>query len=606
MSFVPRTFETIRDDMINYVKVQTTLTDFEIGSAVRTIIEAAALEDDEQYFQMVQLLDAFSYKTAQGPDLDARVADFNIIRLLAAPSSGTVVFSDGNLITDSLLFSVSTGAISIILNSSAAFPTVGTFTVRIGEGTVAVEDILCSANNVLTNTLTCLALLNSHSLGARVSLVTGAADAIISASQQVQSPNVGSAATKFVTVESGTLVNGNFYSTSTRAKAVTPGIAGNVGVGRVTQFTAAPPFNKALVNNLSPFSGGRGVETDSELRDRAGGQIQALGKGTVLAIKQAALGVADPNTGQSVLTANVLEDFIAEEVILYVDDGTGFTPDTVQLPSSVLTVAVGAPIGTLQVLSAANFPNAGYILVSPEAATQIELLRYSAVNYSTGVLTLVSPTTNTHTISDEVVLVNVLTLSAESGTRFLDTQNYPIVRNSNRLWINQGGGFQLKSGTTDYFLNRGTGEIEFYALLTAGTQVVTTYKYYTGLIKSVQTVIDGDLNDPVNFPGVRAAGIVVLVETPIIRRITVRVSLTAESGFQESDLVPGVQEAIETYISGLGIGGDVIVAEIIQRTMEVAGVYNVIVVTPGSDVVVLQNELPVPFDSSGNSLVTAT
>jgi hypothetical protein len=228
------------------------------------------------------------------------------------------------------------------------------------------------------------------------------------------------------------------------------------------------------------------------------------------------------------------------------------------------------------------------------------------VNYSTGVITLVSPTTNTHTIFDEVVLVNVLTLSAESGTRFLDTQNYPIVRNSNRLWINQGGGFQLKSGTTDYFLNRGTGEVEFYSLLTAGTQVVTSYKYYTGLIKSVQTVIDGDLNDPVNFPGVRAAGIVVLVETPIIRRITVRVSLTAESGFAESDLVPGVQEAIETYIGGLGIGGDVIVAEIIQRTMEVAGVYNVIVVTPSSDVVVLQNELPVPFDSNGNSLVTAT
>jgi uncharacterized phage protein gp47/JayE len=84
------------------------------------------------------------------------------------------------------------------------------------------------------------------------------------------------------------------------------------------------------------------------------------------------------------------------------------------------------------------------------------------------------------------------------------------------------------------------------------------------------------------------------------------VSITAQSGFVESDLAPSVQSAVETYISGLGIGGDVIVAEIVQRAMEVSGVYNVIVVTPSSDVVVLQNELPVPFDSNGNSLVTAT
>jgi uncharacterized phage protein gp47/JayE len=92
MAFVPRTFEQILDDMIAYVKVQTNLTDFEIGSAIRTILEAAALEDDEQYFQMVQLLDAFSIQTSAGSDLDARVADFNIIRLQPAVEQGELVF----------------------------------------------------------------------------------------------------------------------------------------------------------------------------------------------------------------------------------------------------------------------------------------------------------------------------------------------------------------------------------------------------------------------------------------------------------------------------------------------------------------------------------
>lgn len=609
MSFTPRTFESIRDDMINYVKVQTTLTDFEIGSVVRTVIEAAALEDDEQYFQMVQLLDAFSIQTATGTDLDNRVADYNITRLQPVASAGKVVVQNLLLTQSPLASSIVAGVTSVQVTNSAAFPTAGyPYAIRIGEGSVTVEDLLVTNNNIITNTFTLqTGTSNAHSLAERLALVSGAADQIIASAIQVQVPAIGNnPAIKFVTLENGTLVNGNYESTEINTKAIIPGVQGNIGSNQISQYVSSPPFSGAGIRNVTAFRGGREIETDTELRDRARNQIQSLSRGTVAAIKNAALGVADPTTGQSVTTANVLEDFISDEVILYIDDGTGFTPDTVELADDVLLAGTGIGSGTLTVVDPSNFPNVGYVIVSPESTTQIELLRYTAINYATGVMTLATTTLNTHDISDEVVLVNVLTLNAESGTKFLNTQNFPIIRSSNRLWINSGGSFQLQSDSTNYFLNRGTGEVEFNVLLSAGVQVVITYKYYTGLVKTVQTVIDGDLTDPVNFPGIRAAGIVVLVETPVIRRITVRLSITAKSGFVEADLVPSIRNNVETYISSLGIGGDVIIADIIQQTMNVNGVYNVVVVTPSSDLVILQDELPVPFASDGTTLVTVT
>src|SRR5258706_1575123 len=177
MTFQPRTFAQIRDDAINYLKVQTQLTDFEIGSVARSIVEAAALEDDEQYFQMVQLLDAFSLQNAQGSALDKRVAEYGLTRLQPAGSVSEIVIEDDTLVRSTLRLSTLVGAVALPLQSSAAFPTVGfPYTVRIGEGTTAVEDILVTANTLGTNTLTCNPTVNAHSVADRVSRVTGASD----------------------------------------------------------------------------------------------------------------------------------------------------------------------------------------------------------------------------------------------------------------------------------------------------------------------------------------------------------------------------------------------------------------------------------------------
>lgn len=609
MAFVPRTFEEIRDDMISFVRMQTSLTDFEVGSVIRTIIEAAALEDDEQYFQMVQLLDAFRLSTASGENLDDRVEEFGITRLQPASSAGEVVITNGNLVTSLLSFNFAAGVSTIILDDSSEFPISGfPFTARIGEGTIDVEEVSVTANSPGTNTLTLAApTTRDHDAGARVSLVDGAADISLSPGIRVQVPASGSEdAIIYVTVETGTLVNGNFDSTPIRARAEIPGTTGNIGVGLIQEFTSSPPFDGAGVTNRSNFAGGRDIETDAQLRDRARAAIQALSKGTVLALREGVLGVVDEVTGQRVTTANILESFVDDEVTVFIDDGTGFTPDQVDLVRDALASPVIAGAATITVTDASEFPEEGTIIISPEEAAQIEIINFSGVDQGTNVITLVGVTANAHDAGDEVALVDLIEDDAETGQNFFQLNNFPVVASSFRIWLDDGGAGSpvLQSEVTNYRLNRGTGQIEFIgAGVSAGSIIVGNYNYYTALLATVQKVIDGDPDDPVNFPGLRAAGVNVIADTPVIRRIDVRASVVGEPGVQESNLIPQVREAIESYINGLGIGEDVIVSEIIERAMRVDGMLDVIVTLPAANIIILENELPRPFDANGNTLV---
>ncbi len=91
MTFRRRVFAEILQDMIDHVQLNTPLSDFRIGSVIRTLLEAAALEDDEAYFQMAQLLRDFSFTSATGVELDRRLADFDLVREPAAPALGEVI-----------------------------------------------------------------------------------------------------------------------------------------------------------------------------------------------------------------------------------------------------------------------------------------------------------------------------------------------------------------------------------------------------------------------------------------------------------------------------------------------------------------------------------
>jgi uncharacterized phage protein gp47/JayE len=610
MAFTPRSFNTILTEMIAYVQSRTEITDFTVGSAIRTVLEAAALEDDEQYYQMVQLLDIFSFTTASGENLDRRLADFNIIRRDAQLAFGKVAFTNGNLKTNLAAADAVSGSTSVRVFDSSAFPVTGfPYTIRLAEATTRVQDATVLALDTATNIFTLsTGLLSDLEVGDRVSLVSGASSQNIPISTNIQSSATTSEDSQiYITTEIATIPAGNFFSNEVNIVATTAGPNGNTGAGRVNQFVGASPFTGAGVTNDSSISGGLSRETDEELRARAVDKLQSLSRGTVLSLKAESVGITDPGTGQRVISSNVLEDWAGDpdEVIVYVDDGTGLTPDLVSLASGVADGLQANPSSTITLVDASTFPSSGFALVNNDVGNDF-LAEY--VSITGNVLTLASPTTIA--IEDAAIVrrVDVVSEGAEEGQRRFTLRNPPIVRSTDRIWVKEplATTWTQLTANVDYILNKGTGEFSIIDEngLGINTEVIASYSYYTNLVAEVQKVLEGFEDDSVNYPGVKAAGVFVTVEAPSSKRITVVMSITAETTFVESDLAPLVQSSVENYIRGLKIGNDVIRSRIIDAAHDVQGVRSVSIVEPASDIVVLENELPTPFGTNDESLVT--
>ena len=107
------------------------------------------------------------------------------------------------------------------------------------------------------------------------------------------------------------------------------------------------------------------------------------------------------------------------------------------------------------------------------------------------------------------------------------------------------------------------------------------------MLKEAQTVVDGNLNDIVNYPGVRSAGVKVLVRPSKRTPVDVTLNITIDSSLTDLDTSGFLaKQLVISYVNNLGIGESVILAEIIERVMGVSGVTNVHVLTPQADVTI--------------------
>jgi hypothetical protein len=332
--------------------------------------------------------------------------------------------------------------------------------------------------------------------------------------------------------------------------------------------------------------------------------LNELSKGTPNAVESSVKGLEDTDTGQRVVTSQLLENWETNEHTLFIDDGTGFTPTVIQLARSNLSGLHGSGSSSLLVDSTVNFPVSGYLLLSPDDSTVAEVIEYSSKNDSANTLALVGTTSNSHADDDEVLLVDVLPL-AEEGQNYFQLSDYPVQQNTAEIYHNASGEYLLQELGTDYFLNRTNGQLQFYGSgLPSGTQVVTYHAYYTGLVQLAQKVINGSKENPSTYPGYVAAGIIIHIDTPTIRQITIILSISVDVGYDEGDVREDVRLVVENYIDGLRIGDNVVLAKIISRAMGVDGVTDAKVQYPSSNIVILEEEIPKSFDSSGNSLVT--
>lgn len=148
----------------------------------------------------------------------------------------------------------------------------------------------------------------------------------------------------------------------------------------------------------------------------------------------------------------------------------------------------------------------------------------------------------------------------------------------------------------DYTFNPATGQLNLLSGsypegLTATMSVTGDWAYYEGLIAECQKIVDGDPADRSTYPGYRAAGVLVRVISPQVSQLVVSVGITVRNGFAHGDVSELVAGEISAYINGLGISEDVILTELIERTMAVPGVQDCAFTSPVENIVILDDEI---------------
>ena len=115
------------------------------------------------------------------------------------------------------------------------------------------------------------------------------------------------------------------------------------------------------------------------------------------------------------------------------------------------------------------------------------------------------------------------------------------------------------------------------------TTGIDGYSYYTGLLRTVQREIDGFEPEAITFPGRRAVGGQIEILPPLINRIQITLEVTTNEGVNLNEISNDIKTAVIDYITGLGVGEDVILSEVIVSVMSITGVAAVTFTNPTPD-----------------------
>lgn len=121
-------FKAILNDLIAYVGARG-LTDFNVGSIVRTLLEGAAAMMEECYYLISVLLSRFWIRTSTGEWLDRRAEDFGKTRKPGAYAEGLIIIGRDSPAP----FSISIPAGTAFALGGNEFTTLDKATIRINE-----------------------------------------------------------------------------------------------------------------------------------------------------------------------------------------------------------------------------------------------------------------------------------------------------------------------------------------------------------------------------------------------------------------------------------------------------------------------------------------
>lgn len=187
-------------------------------------------------------------------------------------------------------------------------------------------------------------------------------------------------------------------------------------------------------------------------------------------------------------------------------------------------------------------------------------------------------------VTGEVVIASAL-----GGEEFLSLINAPISLDAGLTVTSSVRG--VLSRGSQYYVNTASGRLFFTPALVPGEQITANYTPFVNLIPEVQKVVDGDPNDRLNYPGYRAAGVSVTVLSPEVVSVDIEGILSVRD-VARSSAVANAKLAVQDYVNSLGISGDVIRNEVIDRIMDVDGVTDVQLSLPSSNINILDDQIP--------------
>jgi uncharacterized phage protein gp47/JayE len=436
----------------------------------------------------------------------------------------------------------------------------------------------------------------AHASGAIViQSTTGTDNAIPTGSQPFVPPTLSSAQVNFSVTQAGTLFDGDFVSGLIPVQSVLVGAATRVGSNQITKWTT-PPFAGATVTNPASATRGSDRESDDDFRQRLKDFLQSLSRGTPLAITTFVKGLTDPDTGASVAFVQIVEPVLPGRSLLYITDGT-LAFSLAQQPFLGRDVIISdASAGDARGKLGTYGPPYNYSTIAPFAPRL-----FSSASTIRGVSTSVG--TNYLEDTTQTMSVNAF---AGMWLKTVDNQFRQIASNTSvRFVFTTGdipsfGVYSVYNFTapltpgTDFNFNPATGDLELaVGLLTHDGLVAAAdgaspslgaYMYSSGLAAYVQRSVNGDPSDFNNFPGYRAAGTQVLVAVPTIQAQAFVISVVPARGFTVAQLASAVQVAVETYVNALGIGADVILAEVVATVMALPGIADMQIISPPANV----------------------
>jgi hypothetical protein len=324
----PLSYQQILGQALSSYAASTQINDLNVGSAMTSFFSVVALLVSRNSGDIFQVIRDYSLQRATGSALQNLAIEYNVPPLPAKVANGfiTVVDLSFQKISTVIYAGVNppiAGSVTIYVSDASKFPSTGS--VYIGRGSVNVEGPLPYSSITAVGSYYAINLSSPttryHNISETVILSQGGVRTI-PINTIVVSPGVGTSPTlQYQVSQTSLILDGETTVSNVPITALLAGAEnGNVPAGAISQFSGNPAgLPNASVTNPLAITTGQDLETDNELRVRVQNALASTGLGTVTAIESALQGVQAPDSSDTIVSTDILNN--SSNTIVYIDNG---------------------------------------------------------------------------------------------------------------------------------------------------------------------------------------------------------------------------------------------------------------------------------------------